>query len=279
MPQTQSAQKQPSITMIALRKYLWVGLTAARSNLAYPLEVASRFIFLTVILFIFLKLWQVTYGETGAQRLGGFTLQQMIWYLAMTEAITLSGTGVADEVDNDVRTGALAVQLIRPMSYPLYRFGSAMGERLVRWLMNVAVGGVIATAFVGFMPSLVEGLALCLLAVPLAFTLDFLIYFVVGLGAFWMEETSGLRLLVSRFTMIAGGMLIPLDLFPDSWQPILHALPFASIVYGPARLFAAPDLALLGELLVKQGLFTLLLIGAVAWLYRRGVARIHANGG
>lgn len=125
----------------ATRKYSWIALTAARSNLAYLSEVATRALFLAVILYIFLRLWQVTYGETGAERLGGLSLPQMLWYLAMTEALTLSAPRVAAEVDQDVRTGALAVQLIRPLDYPLARLWTTLGERVVRFGLNTGVGG------------------------------------------------------------------------------------------------------------------------------------------
>src|SRR5207249_11237896 len=126
-------------------------------------------------------LWKGTYGETGAERLGGLTLAQMLWYLAMTESIMLSGPRVAQEVDQDVRTGALAIQLVRPLSYPLYRMWTALGERLVRFLLNAAVGILIVLAFVGPIPMTPGGLALFVLALPLAFVLDFLAAFLIGL--------------------------------------------------------------------------------------------------
>ena len=47
-----------------------LGLIAARSNLAYLGEVATRTLFLAVILYIFLQLWRVTYSETGSATLG-----------------------------------------------------------------------------------------------------------------------------------------------------------------------------------------------------------------
>src|SRR5215510_4866324 len=104
-----------------MRKYIWIGFTAVRTNLAYLSEAATRIIFLGVILYIFLRLWQVTYAETKMDQLAGLSLRQMLWYLAMTEAIVLSTPRIAQEIDQDVRTGSLTVQLIRPISYPLYR--------------------------------------------------------------------------------------------------------------------------------------------------------------
>ncbi|HNP70904.1 MAG TPA: ABC-2 family transporter protein [Kouleothrix sp.] len=263
----------------ATRKYSWIALTAARSNLAYLSEVATRALFLAVILYIFLRLWQVTYGETGAERLGGLSLPQMLWYLAMTEALTLSAPRVAAEVDQDVRTGALAVQLIRPLDYPLARLWTTLGERVVRFGLNTGVGAALALLMVGPIAFSPGGLLLFALALPLAFTLEFMGQFLIGLAAFWLEDTSGLMLIYSRITMILGGMLIPLELFPPAAQPALRALPFSSIIYGPARMFVHPDAAFLADLLLRQGLAIVLLALAVALVYRAGLRRIHSNGG
>lgn len=265
--------------MIATRKYAWLGLTSARSNLAYLAEVAARTLFLGVILFIFLQLWRATYAESGAERLGGLTLPQMLWYLAITEAIILSAPRVSHEVDQEVRTGALAVQLVRPLSYPLARLGMTLGERLVRFALNAGVGALVALVLVGPVPVAPQGLAMFAAALLGAFVLDFLALFLVGLGAFWMEDTSGLALIYSRLTMILGGMLLPLELFPEAVQPLLRALPFAGIVYGPARLFVRPDAAFLADLLVRQGVAVAAFALAVAAVYRAGIGRIHANGG
>jgi ABC-2 type transport system permease protein len=265
--------------MLGLRKYSWIGLTAARSNLAYLGEVATRTLFLGVILYIFLQLWRVTYSETRSIQLGGLTLAQMLWYLAMTEAITLSAPRIAQEVDQDVRTGALAVQLIRPLDYPLARLWTTLGERLVRFALNAAVGAAIALLLVGPIPFTAVGLLMFALALPLAFVLDFLGSFLIGLAAFWLEDTSGLTLIYSRVSMILGGMLIPLELFPEWLQPILRALPFASMVYGPSRLFVRPDAAFLTDLVVRQGIAIGVLALIVAAVYRMALGRIHSNGG
>ena len=265
--------------MIAFRKYTWLGLIAARSNLAYVDEVATRTLFLAVLLYIFLQLWRVTYSETGSATLGGLTLAQMLWYLAMTEAITLSTPRVAQEVDQDVRTGALAVQLIRPLDYPLARLCTTLGERLVRFVLCAVVGAVLALLLVGPIAFTPAGLLMFALTLPLAFVLDFLGNFLIGLAAFWLEDTSGLSLIYSRITMILGGMLFPLELFPERLQPILRALPFAGVVYGPARMFVHPNLAFLADLAMRQGIAIGVFAIAVAVVYRVALGRIYSNGG
>ncbi|HMZ81881.1 MAG TPA: ABC-2 family transporter protein, partial [Acidobacteriota bacterium] len=260
-------------------KYLWIAFTSIRSNLAYLTEVAARVIFLGVILFIFLQLWKLTFSETRAQQLGGFTLAQMLWYLAITESIILSGPRVSTEVDEDVRTGALAVQLIRPLSYPLYRLFSTLGERTVRFFLNATVAAVISLVFVGPISISLSGLAMFAVSIPLAFVLDFLGMFLIGLGAFWLEDTAGLTLIYSRITMILGGLLIPIELFPDAIQPIVRILPFASMVYGPAHMFVAPGWSQLIDLIIKQSLGIVVLGVIVSFVYQLALKRISAHGG
>lgn len=265
--------------MNRIAKYLYVGRTAVRSNLAYFGEVLARVLFLGVLLYIFLQLWKLTYAETGAERLGGLTLAQMLWYLAVTESITLSAPAVAPEIDNDVRTGAIAVHLLRPLSYPLYRLWASLGERAVRFAINALVGCTIALVFVGPIPLGVQGLALFALSLPLAFILDFMAYLVIGLAAFWLENTSGLVLIYSRVTMILGGVLLPINLFPDRVQRVLTYLPFANVVYGPSRMLVEPDAATLAALLARQAAAIVAFALLASAVYAAAVRRIHAHGG
>ena len=129
---------------MSVSRYGWIGYTAARSNIAYRTEVLFRSLFLAVILYIFMRLWTVVYAESENGRIAGLTLPQMLWYLVITEAIFMSAPGVWAEVDQDVRTGRLAVQLIRPLSYTAGHLSRALGERIVRFAINLTVGSVIA---------------------------------------------------------------------------------------------------------------------------------------
>lgn len=260
-------------------KYLWVARTAARSSWAYAGDLIGRGMFFTVLLYIFLRLWKTTYGDSGATQLAGFTLPQMLWYLTITEAILLSGPKVSQAVDEDVRTGALASQLTRPMSYALYRLSSNLGERYVRFMINLVTGSVITSMLVGPAALSLWGLVALLVALPLAFALDFLGNFLVGLGAFWLEDTNGLLLLYSRGTLILGGVLIPLKLFPEAIQPWLLWLPFANIAAGPARIFVDPSAGEMLTLLLHQIVVATLFAGVVAGAYRFALRRVFVNGG
>jgi ABC-2 type transport system permease protein len=260
-------------------KYLSIAAMSSRSSLAYLSEVGGRAIFLSIVIYIFLQLWRVTYAQTGCSRLAGLSLTQMLWYLMLTESIILSSQRVSFLVDEDVRTGALAVQLVRPVSYPLYRLAVSSGEKIVHFLLNLSVGSLIVFLLVGPMPFSFSAALFTALSLPLAFTLDFLGSFLIGTFAFWLEDTSGLFLIYSRTRMILGGMLIPVDLFPDMLKPLVNAMPFKSMVYGPAKMFVQPNWHDFSQIILQQFYALLFFALAVAILFNIALKRINANGG
>jgi len=264
-----------------LAKYSAVAGVAVRTHLAYLADFFLRSLFLVVIMFAFFQLWRTTFGTMGAERIGGFSLREMMWYLAMTESLVLSMPRLSFLIDEQVKTGQLAYFLCRPHNYLLYLFGTYIGETLVRFPVNLLIAGGLAFATVGPPPleaGVLPGLAA---AVLLGFSLNFIIVAAIGLLAFWSEDTSSFYLLYSRFLMIVGGMLIPLDVMPEAVRRVAALLPTNLIVYGPARLFvghgarAAEVWALLG----RQGLWLLILGLGLAWLYRLGVKRVNVQGG
>lgn len=260
-------------------RYFWIAYTAARSNLAYASELIFRCSFLTIILYIFMRLWKSVYAGAGEDRIGGLTLPQMLWYLVITEAIYMSAPRVAAEVDDDVRTGRLAVHLIRPLSYAGGHLSRAMGDRVVRFAINLTVGSVLALFLVGPIPLRASGVVMFLATLPAAFLLDFLGMFLIGLCAFWLESTSGLALIYTRTVMMFGGMFLPLAIYPAMLQPILRVLPFASMLSAPGVMFVNPSLLLMKESIVIQGAAVVVfavMVGIVQFIAMR---RLFANGG
>lgn len=264
---------------MSISKYAWIGYTAARSELAYAGANVSRIIFLTTVLYVFMRLWSVVYAGLGTERLGGLTQAQMLWYLVATESILMSMPRLWYEIDQEVRTGGLAVQLVRPLSYAGSHFGRSMGERMVRFAMNLVVGSVVALLLAGPIAFSISGLGMFLLVLPMAFVIDFLGALLVGLCAFWLESTQGIALLYSRLMMLLGGLMFPLDVYPDSLQAFLRALPFAAILHAPGRMLVAPSSRLFLQCLALQAA-CLAVYGAAAYaLHTIALRRLFVNGG
>ena len=154
-----------------------------------------------------------------------------------------------------------------------------MGERIVRFTINLTVCAIVALFLVGPIPMSIRGLAMFAAVLPVAFVLDFFGMFLVGLSAFWLESAAGLALIYTRSVMLFGGMFLPLEIYPDSLQPVLRILPFASMVSAPGRMFVNPSFILLKQSLITQGVAVVAYAGLVSTVQFIAFRRLFANGG
>lgn len=263
-----------------LGKVAAVAGVTLQTRAAYLGELFVRCLFLLVILFTFTQLWKAAGRSQSVEELTGFTLGQLIWYLAFTEAIITSARSLTEmEVDEEVRSGNLAYKLARPLPYPLFHLGSEMGERLLRFAVNLAAACAVARLVAGPIPWNALALPFALTTALVAFLIDFEISFTISLGSFWIEDTTGLHLLYRRLLMLGGGMLIPLEAYPDWLQKVTRALPFQYLVYQPARLFVQPDALDWIKVLLTQGWMCLAAAMPLLLVYRLGMRRVTAQGG
>jgi len=105
--------------MQTLRKYGEISKITMANSLVYFWNFLSKNIFLVFILFIYLMLWKNIYSQKGSI-VGGLTLNQMIWYLIVTELVTLSRTDIHIQVNEDVKTGNIAYLLNKPYNYAFH---------------------------------------------------------------------------------------------------------------------------------------------------------------
>ena len=102
-----------------------------------------------VVLFIFTQLWGVTYEVTGKDRIAGFSLPMMMWYLTVTESIMMAYPPLVERVEQEVKSGQVAVTLIRPFSYVAAHFSAYLAEFILRLFINLAIGGALVFLLFG----------------------------------------------------------------------------------------------------------------------------------
>jgi viologen exporter family transport system permease protein len=264
---------------LSMQKYVAVMRVSIANNLAYVMEVFFRALLLVVLVFILGQLWKTTFSARGVKVLSGFSISDMVWYLVVAETIALSLPPLTRRIDQEVRSGQLAYLLGRPCSYVFYNFAQYLGERLVRLSINGVVGAILALIFVGLPHFTWMGVMAWPLVTFFALSIDFVAYFSIGLLAFWTEETSSFALIFSRLTLVLGGVLAPLTIFPEPLRSIALALPFSAILYGPARTLVHFELYQFAWLLWQQ--MITLAAGSLILLavYQVAIRRVNINGG
>ncbi len=272
------ASKRPG-RLREVGKYWAIFQASVASSLAYISEIAFRAVVLVALMVIFVQLWQTTYSAQSGNQLGDFTLRDIIWYLALVETLATSVPPLNRRIDGEVRSGDLAYLLGRPCNYVFYQYACYLGERVVRLAMALLVASTLALIFVGPPPVSFWGVLAAPLVVFLSISIDFAALFAIGLLAFWTEETESFALIYSRLVLVLGGVLVPLELFPEPLGSIARALPFAALLYGPARTIIKFDAGQFGALLIQQGLTLAVISLLVAGIYRLAVRRVNINGG
>lgn len=260
----------------AAPRYLAIALTSLRRDAAERSLLIGRAAFYAVILLIFSRLWHVV-GERGIA--AGAGPVELLWYLAITEWVMLSAPPLFLEVDRDVRTGDIAYQLPRPVSYIGARLAEAAGTFCLRAVLLAFTGMALAWTMSGGWPEDPRGL---LLALPLGLAAGALVMIcnaIIGLTAFWLEDSTPVYWIWQKCAFVLGGLMIPLDVYPDWLRAVADWLPFAALMYGPGRMAFGWDPGFAGVVAVRLLVWGALACLLLVFVYRRGLAALDVNGG
>ncbi|WP_367664962.1 ABC transporter permease [Clostridium sp.] len=224
-------------------------------------------------------LWGEVYGEKG-NLISGLTLNNMIWYLIITEIITLSRSQFYLQVSEDVKSGSIAYGINKPYNYVIYCFFNSLGEMSVRLISNMVLGLIIGIIFVGPLEEFkIITLPFIILSILVGTFINFFIYIILALTSFWVEENKPFFWIYSKLIFTLGGMLIPLDLFPGWLKQISSYLPFAYITYVPGKLAVDFSIENFYKGFLIQGLYLFLFIVIALAMYRKGAEKLNVNGG
>jgi viologen exporter family transport system permease protein len=260
-------------------KYLAIANTRLMGSLIYERDVLMQSVLMLVALVTFVQLWTTTYVTTNQAIVDGYDLRDLVWYLVITEVVGLSTPRLADKIDLDVRSGDIAYALARPYNYPLYHLAGYWGETLLRVPINALVGGAVALVAVGLPPTNLAGVLATLLLGAGAITLKAMLGILIGLSAFWVEDTQPAEWIYNKFLLTIGGLFLPLELFPDWLASIARTLPFASIAYAPARVFVGFSWPVFGSLLLTQLIWLGVCWFSIHLLFGLASRRLVAHGG
>ena len=263
--------------MRRMKKFAVIARISLANAVTYRVSLLSRFCFYTLFIYIFMSLWRAIYKEGEVH---GYTYAQIVWYLVMTEFIGFAcGTNVLNTMNADVKSGAIAYQLGRPVHYVLYQMASTLGQVLLNIFSFGILAVILGLVFVGPLGGFtVLTLPPLILSVALGILLHFFIMMLIGLSAFVMEDNFALYLIYQKATFMLG-MFLPVEFLPAWLQRIAVNLPFSYVFWAPAKIFVdySPGLAL--ELLPRQGMWAAAAVVLTFLCYRFSVRRLQVNGG
>lgn len=261
--------------------YLAFALSAFQTQLSYRFQVWSYLFFALMIVVAKVAIWTSVYG--GASVVNGVTLKEMITYAILSTSIlgAWEYAPLIRGIDRALKSGEIAIYLLKPVSYPLYLLSSQVGELAYGVVVAMIPATIIAILIYGMLPPASPMHGLLFVAYwALSFFIIFLMAALLGIAAFWLMTAFSLEWTLQGILWIFSGMWVPFWFFPESLADIARHLPFAWIGYYPTAVYLGK--LTLGECWLYLGIgcgWAAALAVAVMLLWRRARTRLVVQGG
>lgn len=239
------------------------------------LYVFNFIVEITVYVFIWLAIYQ-----NGNQILG-MTFEQVTTYYILVVALNpIISWGINEIMGNAIREGEVLRELLNPVSYFSYYFGIRMGELIESFIVGILTFVICAILFGVLPPNGILNFLFFILVIFLAIVVVYFFELILGMTAFYTNSIWGVEVLKRAVLSIFSGMIAPIALFPESLQKIANVLPFKDCIYTPINIyFGELNLIQIGQVLLKQGLWIIILYIIAKGLFHKAIKNITINGG
>lgn len=264
-----------------LRFDSWCGYAGmqVRTALMYRTDYFFNLIGLLVQVFLLTVVWRSVYR--GHELVGGISLSTQLAYTTFGSVqYWLFTPWTFSVVPDRVRTGRIAVDLVRPLPFlsqvTATQTGITAGMApfaLAVLPVAVLIGGAATPA------SATAGFAY-VLSLVLAYGISMLFGATVGMAAFWTTEVGGFFMIYRMVGQFLSGSLVPLWFMPGWLAGIAHALPFQATTYTPLAIYLGHDRGrrVMIDLLVQAGWLVLAVL-LLRLVWSRALRRVIAQGG
>lgn len=238
-------------------------------------ELYGRIGFFAIVLGVFTSLWRAV--EAAGMPIAVIP-GTLVWYLAATEWIVLSVPLVHLDLQESIRRGDVVCQLGRPIAFVGAALAEGLGALVLRLMVLAGPAFALAWWFTGVMPSWRAFVAVIPFALAAAVLLTAL-HLCIGLLAFWLQDVAPIYWVFQKLMFVLGGLMLPLQVYPDVVQGIASWTPFPSILAGPASFVLSEPAVEASTLAVRLFAWTAVVALALYALSRRAVAALTINGG
>lgn len=179
----------------------------------------------------------------------------------------------------EVKSGNVEMFMNKPTSYLTISFFKVIGMGLFSFIFISVLGSIIMALTVGvpnlnlkvFIPTFI-------ITLVLGQILGLLIYGLIGLMAFFIQDTRPIHWIVDKFVMILGGSYLPISMFPKFMKVVAFTSPFGAINFASSTVYETWN----NEFMIRIGLqlfwivvFSLLL----NYVYNKSKEKAMINGG
>lgn len=251
-----------------------------RDRIAYPGRLIVDTFGIAARCGVLLVLYSYIFNTKGGE-ISGVTFQIASWSMFLYFAfMTLRLRDLAFSIMQDIKSGTVEILFSKPIHYLMYRIWWQFGAGLYPFLVASIIGMSILYFFVGIPTTMSTAFFLISLGTIfiLSSVLSLLIYSVVGLLSFWVEDIKPLYWIVDKAVMILGGSYLPVALFPSLMYKIAIWSPFGASQFITHTVYETWKVDYIHMFGIQ--IFWIVLLGIiVSVMFGRAHKKVSVNGG
>lgn len=265
---------------LVMKKYLAIFKMEFLGFFEYRSDFISTLVTTLVRLFVSLFLaYAIFENKTEVY---GYTRDSFITYTLVVMILQkMVPSDIQWIITEDILRGKLALALIKPIRYNLYRLASELARKTIELVYNLITVIIVTFIYSRLFEIVIipERIPAFLLFMFLGYLLHRSYDYIIGLIAFWVKDTSGIDNFSYQIIGLLSGSWLPIDFF-GPLASIVKLIPFSYLIYFPIQVLTNDSVSSLQivKLLVLMIFWIILfmIIGQILW--KKGLKKFESVG-
>lgn len=210
---------------------------SSRYEVMYRFDFWVRLFQLVLLMYSMSWVWRTLY--TKSPEAFGVSLMQMVTYGVLGIALsTIISGGPSGYMSNQIRTGSIDTDLLKPLDFHIHMLARNAGEKLFSCLSSFAPAFVIACLLLQIqMPTSFLGGVQFGISLMVAYLVWFSIDFLFGLLCIVTLSIGNMTWAYSSFITFFSGKMVPTWFFPSWLEGAVKLLPFRCLYEIPMCIY------------------------------------------
>jgi len=180
---------------------------------------------------------------------------------------------------NEVKSGNVEMFMNKPTSYLIISFYKVIGQGIFSFLFISLLGSIVMALIVGI-PSLNLAIFIptFIITLLLGQIIGLMIYALIGLMAFFIQDIRPIHWIVDKFVMILGGSYLPISMFPPFMKIIAFISPFGAINFASSTVYESWNNEFVYRILMQIGWIIIIYL-VLNYVYNKSKEKAMINGG
>ncbi len=207
---------------------------------AYRLESLLWFVIESIPILIMTSLWKSLEisGHISPAQAGNLIL----YYVLSLLIARLASTHFEEWFSLEIKDGKINSRLVKPFAFKTYLLADSTIYRLMGTFYTLPIFVLLAPLY---LPALTENFSpvktfLFFFLILVSFFQKFFISWLIGISAFWFDQTYFLTHLKWLLEGLMGGGWLPMTFFPLWWQTVSRFTPFYYWYFFPIQVYITP---------------------------------------